>query len=185
VAISWPRNIYHRTKAFITNNKSGKLISINVLEFIAIIINYAAALTVLINENPTDDPFPVLLNEADSSSAITWANHHCKESLAGRALGRLFCQLLVNSRLGINSVHIRGEENVIADGISRLKLEDDAHKFDYSLLKQKFLQLQGCRVFLPSQELLSLIWRCVRQQKSPNPAEMTTLRLNGLGEISS
>ncbi|KAL7523451.1 hypothetical protein ACHAWF_001168, partial [Thalassiosira exigua] len=145
---------------FIANNKSGRLVTINVLEFISIIINYAAALVALTLDDDTDDPYPVLLNESDSAVAIKWTNHHCKESLAGRALGRLFCALLIGSRLGINAKHIRGEENDVADAISRLRRNRDSDLFDYSLLKQQFPQLQACRVFQPSQELLSLVWQC-------------------------
>ena len=64
--------------------------SINVLEFVAIIINYADTLTILYLKLPTDDPHPVIFNKADSVSAIRWANHSCKSSLGGRDLGRLF-----------------------------------------------------------------------------------------------
>ena len=183
--LRWPKSIYRRTKVFITNNKNGRLVSINVLEFVAIIVNYVAALTVLRTTDVTQDPHPVLLNLADSMSAIRWATHHCKDSLAGRALGRMFCMLLVDSPLGINAEHIKGEDNVIADEISRLRLLDDADHFDYSLLKQKFQQLRDCRAFQPSPELLSLLWQCVLQQKSPTPSEIHTLKQNGLGKLSS
>jgi hypothetical protein len=49
----------------------GRLISINVLEFVTIIINYCAALNMVLSTNPTNDPYPVLLNVTDTLSALT------------------------------------------------------------------------------------------------------------------
>ena len=114
----WPKSILLRTKLHLPDDSLGTLISINVLEFVAIIVNYAAALTIFHLEPPGDDPYPVIFNEADNVSAVRWANHSCKSSLAGRALGRLFCMLLEGSPLGINSSHISDDENVVADNIS-------------------------------------------------------------------
>ena len=140
----WPQKVYRRTKVFVENNSKGKLISINVLEFVSVVVNYCVSLTALLLDTPTDDPHPVLLNEADNTSSIRWCNHSCKSSLAGRALGRFFCMLLVDSPLGINSKWISTEENEIADAISRLKavhkLTNDIANYtpDYSLLKQRY-----------------------------------------------
>ena len=146
---------------YLNNNKNGKLISINVLEYISIIINYCAALMAFLTSGPTDDPFPVLLNLADSISAIRWTNHCCKVSLAGRALSRLFCMLLVNSPLGINIKWLSTIENVIADKISRLRLSNESGYYDYSKLKQEFPELANCRNFQPNPKLLSMIYPCV------------------------
>ena len=99
----WPMEVVHLTRRFIRDKNSKKLISINVLEFVAIIINYATALTYVIENPDSSDPHPVSLNWADSKSALRWVTHACKGSLAGRALSRLFCSLLINSKLGIDA----------------------------------------------------------------------------------
>ena len=52
-------------------NKDGTLISINVLEFVTVIINYVASLHVIISTSFTDDPHPVLLNVTDNTSALS------------------------------------------------------------------------------------------------------------------
>ena len=44
------------------DNADGLLISINTLEFVTVIINYRATLYVVLTKNPTNDPYPVLLN---------------------------------------------------------------------------------------------------------------------------
>jgi hypothetical protein len=101
--IKFPYDIVQRTLLHKANNDDGKLISINVLVFITVIINYMASLHVLELTKPTEDPYPVLLNITDNSSAQRWTTTNCKGSTTGRLLARLFCSLLINSPLGINS----------------------------------------------------------------------------------
>ena len=120
------------------DNKDGRLISINVLEFVVVIIDYCAALTVITTEDVTDDPHPIILNIADDTSAHFWTMHACKPSRLGRLLVRLFCYLLMDSPLGINSKWIDTHDNFIADEISRLKKlqasSSQHYSFDYSSL---------------------------------------------------
>ena len=48
------------------------MISINVLEFLVVVISYAAAYTVVTTEQVTDDPCPIVLNVTDNMSALNW-----------------------------------------------------------------------------------------------------------------
>ena len=119
--VKFPAEVVLRTLKHLSDNKDGNLISINVLEFVVVIIDYCAALTIVMTENVTDDPHPVLLNVADNTSAHSWTMHTCKSSRLGRLLARFFCYLLMDSPLGINSKWIDTHDNFIADEISRLK----------------------------------------------------------------
>ena len=101
--VKFPLEVVLRTLKHFPNNKDGRLISINVLEFVVVIIDYCAALTVVTIENVTDYPHPILLNIADNTSAHSWTMHTCKSSRLGRLLARLFCYLLMDSILGVNS----------------------------------------------------------------------------------
>ena len=182
--LEWPDEIQKRTKLFLANNKCGKLISINALEFVCVIINFVAALVAYDEEFPADDPHPVLLNWCDNTSAIKWCNHACKSSLAGRALGRLFCALLIESKVGINAEYIPTKSNVVSDGISRIKKikrDSPTSSFDYSTLKQTFPELSRCRAFQPSPKLLSIIWQALLQPKSLNPLSLRKLKPSELG----
>ncbi len=85
------------------DNTDGLLISISKLESVTIIINYCAALHIVLSTNPTNDPYPVLLNVIDNASALSWTTGACHQSRIGRLLARFFCFLLINSPLGINS----------------------------------------------------------------------------------
>ena len=143
-----------------------------------------AALVAYDEEFPEDDPHPVLLNWCDNTSAIKWCNHACKSSLAGRVLGRLFCALLIESKVGINAEYIPTKSNVVSDGISRikkLKRDSPTSSFDYSTLKQTFPALSRCRAFQPSPKLLSIIWQALLQPKSLNPLSLRKLKPSELG----
>jgi hypothetical protein len=171
------------------NNDDGKLISINVLEFLTVIISYAAAYTALTQDPVTDDPNPVVLNITDNTSALSWTLHSCKKSMIGRKLARFFCGLLIGSHVGINSEWISTEENPIADAISRLKRESknssSTHHatFDYSNLQQQFPQLKDCRFFRPSPELLSNLWEILLTEKFPSLKQIAQLKQKGLGKL--
>jgi hypothetical protein len=183
--LEFPIEIQQRT---ILHIKSGPdQIGINVLEFVAIIINYAAALTVILQEPPRDDPYPILLNFADSMSAIKWIRL-CTSSPMGRRLGLIFCFLLMESPLGINAEWLPGDENIIADAISRIKQTKGTNKsfydYDYSLLKQEYPVLTNCRSFQPSQELLSMLWTAILTENTPTLNEVRKLKQNGLGKLS-
>ena len=106
---TWPKKIKQKTKLFLSDDSNKDFVSINVLEFVTIIINFAAALTALEVDGHLDDPHPVLLNFADNMSAVRSTNHYCKGSMKARALGLLFCCLLANSFLGINAQWTAGD----------------------------------------------------------------------------
>ena len=84
--VEFPTNIVQCTLKHLADNKHNNLISINVLEFFTIIINYCAALTALKFGSYTNDPHPVLLNMTDNTSTHSWTNHTCKNSRLGKLI---------------------------------------------------------------------------------------------------
>ena len=183
----FPSEVVLRTLKHLPDNKDGRLISINVLEFVVVIIDYCAALTVITAEHVTYDHHPILLNIADNTSAHSWTMHTCKSSRLGRLLARLFCYLLMDSPLGINSKWIDTHDNFIADDISRLKKlqapSSQHYSFDYSSLQQKYPQLKSCRFFQPSLGLLSMIWAVLLEEKLPSLDQVKMLKQSGLGKL--
>ena len=113
-----PEEVQQRTLLHREDNSDGQLISINVLEFVTVIIDYIASLHVITTTNFTADPYPVLLNVMDNTSALCWTLHACRQSNIGQQLAWFFCSLLINSPLGINSKWISTHENTIPDEIS-------------------------------------------------------------------
>lgn len=181
--MQFPNEIVQRTLLF----RDIPLVSINVLEYVTVIINYIAALHVIRTANITDDPYPVLLNITDNSSALSWTLHTCKKSRIGRLLGRLFCSFLINSPLGINSQWISTVDNKIADDISRLKRQQtDATsppRFDYTTLKQTYPELMHCSFFQIEPNLISMIWEIVLTESWPNHDRVQTLKQRPLGKL--
>jgi hypothetical protein len=76
--ICFPDQIIQRSLLFESDNEDGILVSINILEFMTVIINYCAALNIFRTSNVTEDPYPVLLNITNNASALPWTLHTCK-----------------------------------------------------------------------------------------------------------
>jgi len=186
--IPFPDEIVARTLLHLKNNDDQSFISINVLEYVTVIINYCGALTAYMEDGFTDDPHPVVLCVTDNVSAKNWTMHTCKKSIVGRALARFFCGLLIGSEVGINAKWISTEANKIADDISRLKKSltstTSSFVYDFSKLKQDHADLKLCRFYHPSQELLFMIWKIALTRKSPDLDLVLALKLSGLGKLS-
>jgi hypothetical protein len=149
--IPFPKAVKQHTLLHKQDNKDGLLISINVIKFVTVIINYCAALHILTTTSVTDDPYPVLLNVTDNASVQSWTTGACKKSKVGHMLARFFCSLMINSPLAINSKWISIDKNKIADDISRIKKEsaneDSPPFFDHSTLTQRYPELIHCSSF--------------------------------------
>jgi hypothetical protein len=79
----FPHDIIMRMLLHKHDNSNGCLISINILEFITVIINYCTALHVILTSKVTGDPHPVLLNVTDNTSALRWTTGACQKSKLG------------------------------------------------------------------------------------------------------
>jgi hypothetical protein len=101
--LSFPDKVIQCMLPFKTNNKDGILISINIIEFVTVIMNYCAAIHIIKTTPLTDDPHPGLLNITYSISASNWTIHTCKCSKLGCLLAHFFCSLLIDLPSGINS----------------------------------------------------------------------------------
>ena len=171
-------------RALLPNNKSGKYVSINCLEMLCIVVNFAASIYACWHDNVDLSAYPVLLNWCDNTSAGSWANTRCKSSLIGRALGRYFCGLLMSSNLGIQAEYISTTLNVVADDISRLKSDDNVD-VDYSTVMTSHPVLQSCRLFQPSDSLLTILWDMLLNSVFPDPLIVAQLKPETLGSFIS
>ena len=181
--IEWPEKIQKATLRFVKNNKDGKLISINVLEYAALIINYVAATLHFQENKDPSDPYPSVLLYADNTTAEAWAIKASKVSFIGRELGRIQCALMINNPVGISVGHVSTKKNVIADRISRVIKESNILPSFQSLM-QDFPQLKSCRRFHPSAELVSLLTDVLLQESFDDPLEVSRQILANLGKIT-
>lgn len=151
----WPEKVQKQTLKHwvkVPNSEDPQtLISINLLEYVAIIINYAAATFVLANttfgKGPVgsicEHPYPTLCNWADNRSAIAWTRKLCNSTAEGRALTRIFASLNFDNSLGCVSQYIKGKDNVLADSISRFKPSNISSQ--YFILSQANHELKHCQ----------------------------------------
>jgi hypothetical protein len=144
----------------------------------------------VLSTNPTDDPYPVLLNITGNASALSWTTGACCRSRIGCLLICFFCLLLINLPLIINSQWISTLHNAIVDDISCAKnaASDHFHShplFDYSSLQQKYLELSHCSFFRPAPELISLIYEIVLTERWPCHDKIRRLKLRPLGNLTT
>ena len=102
-------------------SNTNKLISINILEFVVEIINYAAV-TLLFRNDPAlcQHNYPILLNWTDNISSKTWLRKTATRTVKGKSLQHILCSLMINNPVGIKAEHIAGSSNILADAISRV-----------------------------------------------------------------
>ena len=100
--IVWPDVIETRTVRCINDNRGGNLLSINILEYLVVIIDYAAS-QAAIAIDPPEDEHPNLLNRVDDTSAHSWSTKGCIQTKEGKALSRLNCFLLIDSSTNLES----------------------------------------------------------------------------------
>ena len=160
--IEWPEEIREKTlKYYIIKKRdpsTGELISINLLEFAVIVVNYLIS-SLCLNDNPdiTTDPYPSLINHADNTTAVSWTRKGATSNEAGKALCKILCAARINNRLGLTAQFLPGEKNIIADRISRVHpVSGNAPNFKKII--QEFPELANCRRFHPSKELLSCLF---------------------------
>lgn len=138
--IEFPEEIKRQMLLYRKDKEDYTLISIKVLEFVAVIINYCATLNMTSTTSRTTDPHPVVLNIMDNRSALSWTMHSCKKSKIGWLPARVFRSFLINSPIGILPKRISTNKNKIADDISHQKLTAEIDSptaipsYDYSLL---------------------------------------------------
>ena len=154
--VVWPASIVARTQLLSTDKH---YISNNLLEYAALLIGLAGAITsweaLPANTRPEH---PLVLLWTDNITARAWTRKVSGiKSPQGRALARILAHLLMFSDLGIESEHIAGIENVVADYLSRLAITHDPSSFTYHDLQTRFPWLKLSRRYVPSSELLALV----------------------------
>jgi len=165
--LQWPKNIEARNiKHFRAKYKSpnGHMISINLLEYVAIIISYAAAISYS-SRHPqcSKHSYPTIKIFSDNKSAIAWTIKASASTSSGKSLALLLASLLVNQPLGLWSGYVEGSKNILADKISRMQTH--SKKFLFSTLSQEYPNLAHYNRFHPSPELLSNIWEALLSPK--------------------
>ena len=161
----WPDEIRKKTLKYfdIRIKEKEKLISINLLEFVVVIVNYAIATEIIKEKNYCKKfKYQTLLNWSDNKTAISWTRKAAISTESGKALSRIFCTLCINNNINCISEYINTEENEIADKISRSDLLFSSHT--EQLLKE-YKELKNCKRYRLNPDFVScLIWALLTGQ---------------------
>ena len=154
-----------KLRALIRSNK----VHINVLEFMVLIIQLAAIITML-----EDDPERVAialpnglpqisqaLIRCDNSPSVNWAHKVSSKSERGQQFVGVLAELLDRTTMGVDTNHIAGIKNVTADMISRPDAHVTPDSLDPLTRRQQIFDhtptLRSYRFFRPSRELCLLL----------------------------
>ena len=175
--IEWPQSIQRRTLLHIRNKANKQLISINVLEYAALLVTFILAHRIISEEGHfTKDPHPHFLVEGDNTASESWAKKGAKHSKGGRALGRLHAALMIGNPVHFTVAHIATDKNVVADKISRIQSESHLPAA-MALLKQEHPDLAGCQRYQLTSSQLSLLMEVLSQAECTDPIAASRLLL--------
>jgi hypothetical protein len=95
-------------------------------------------------------------------------------SIESRSLARIFCYLLTHWSVGVNSSHIAGVENTLADTLSQ-NLDHNYVSYNSPIpfatpsLSLQIPQIHGWQCYQPSHELLKLLLSALCTGSAPIP----------------
>jgi len=130
---------------------------INLLEYASILITYAIAQRILRDDSTlATHSYPTLRVHTDNTTAQCWTYKAASSVDRGaKDLARINCALQLGASLGLHAVHIKGEDNFIADDISRIT--NDLHVLSQlQTLTHRHAALQNCKLY-PVPRNLSLL----------------------------
>ena len=173
--LQWPETVKQFTLNRILSRNNSDLIDINLLEFAASIICYAASIVAISQEPPAPAP-PVFYCKGDNVTSLSWLRRPSSpRSPAATALSHLLATMASRAGMPVFTEHIPGVTNVIPDRLSRytelttqgLTPNPDTHAAFWTSLFTDFPQTRSYRLFLPSQELLSLLLQALSTSSVP------------------
>ena len=90
----------------------------------------------------------------------------------------------MSTKLGIQAEWLSSAANVVADDISRIKLDGDG-TYNFSQLFVDHPALKPCRQFQPSDTLLGMLWDILLRNALPDPLMLRQLKPETLGSFIS
>lgn len=140
-------------------------IHINLMEFVVVIVQLAASITLLEEKRlykPLQGAFPngiaklaKLLIRTDNSPSQNWAHKVSAKSERGQQLVHIYAAMLERTSIAVSCTHISGTTNNLADFISRPPTHLPSPAMRHQQIFEKAPKLASYRYFRPSPELLS------------------------------
>jgi hypothetical protein len=131
---------------------------INLLEYASILITYAIAQCIL-RDRPSlrHHSYPTIHINTDNTTAQCWTHKAASSADKGaKDLARLNCSLQLGASLGLHAVHIKGDDNFIADDISRIS-HDSPFSPQLQTIVHRHVVLQNCSLYPVPPNLSSVL----------------------------
>jgi hypothetical protein len=137
-------------------------VHINVLEFIIVLLQLAAAITrdrdgFQVTELHPIRPLHKLLIRSDNSPSCNWAHKVSAKSERGQLFVSMYADLLDQTYLTVDCSHIAGIDNNLADFISRPPSVPISHQTRCQQIFQAEPRLRPYRFFRPHPKLISCL----------------------------
>ena len=174
--------IQHRTLLHMPSDEARNnplFVPINDLELVAAIFSYAAAKCAILSDPPSfPSKWPVSQMFSDNVSALSHLRKGAARSRCSCSLLRIYCCLAKDAMLSVNSAHIAGVKNLLADALSRNNTAFMCKPLTIlDLILHDHTQMRGAKLFLPLHRLASLIWRALYSADLPGWPIQTMLQL--------
>ena len=137
-------------------------VHINVLEFLIVLLQLAAAITreeegFHIRKVEPMYPLSKLLIRSDNSPSCNWAHKVSAKSERGQLFVSIYADLLERSQLTVDCTHIAGCDNHLADFLSRPPPETISHNIRCQQIFLEEPKLKSYHFFRPHPDLLSCL----------------------------
>ena len=178
--VAWSARV-HRCATELSSTAK-HFLHVNLFEFLVLLLEFAAVIQFF--RDLTDDEvphyfpdgirphLPVIHAQADNTTALGWLSHATSTSDQGQKLLGVFSAMLQLEEVGVNGSHLKGEDNDQADMISRPSDLSLSPSQLAEQLFQKYPIMRGWKRFLPSPELLQLLYSSLFTESSPTPVEL-------------
>ena len=156
--IFWPKKVTAKCIDVALPFREDSSTHINLLEYASILITYAIAqCTLRDNLSLRHHSYPTLRVHTDNTTAQCWTYKAASSTDKGaKDLARINCSLQLGASLGLHAVHIKGEDNFIADDISRIT-NDSPFAPQLQTIVHRHAALQNCSLYQVPLNLSSVL----------------------------
>ena len=156
--IFWPKKVTAKCIDVALPSMDESNTHINLLEYASILITYAIAQCTL-RDHPSlrHHSYPTLRIHTDNTTAQCWTYKAASSADKGaKDLARINCSLQLGACLGLHAVHIKGDDNFIADDISRIA-NDSPFAPQLQTIVHRHNVLQSCSLYPVPPNLFSVL----------------------------
>ena len=178
-----------RARCHLKSGRNPRRLSMNVMEYIASILDFACTLYILEDEECVAlrnllfpegvPPMARTLSRKDNKVSETWIRTAATMSFIGQQLIRIMAELGRDSEVKQDGNHIDTDDNGAADDLSRPDKPNNRYSLDRDVLVawfdfclREYARFKNYKVFMPSRNLLDAIAWGIRPLVDKEPSDL-------------